>query len=172
MEQTGKSVVLDGSRRQGHDGGLHISSLSSHPEHLLLPCTVTHSQKTISSQTLAFIDCGATAEFCDTTYALSLQLPTYPVPPQQLTVADGQPSSAGLVTHATDLTIDLNGHKELQTFYLTDLGRYQIILGKPWLTKHNPSIDWVTDTLTFDKPLCLNYAPPSVTLVSVSQHKP
>ena len=141
MEQ-GKSVVLDQGRCQGQDGGLLISALSSHSEHLLLPCTITSLQQEIVSQTLAFIDSGATAEFCDSTYASSLRLPTYELPsPKSLTVADGQLSSAGLVTHAVDLLLDLNGHSETRTFYITNLGRYHILLGKPWLKTHNPSID-------------------------------
>jgi hypothetical protein len=85
-----------------------------------------------TSQTYAFIDCGAIAEFCDFTYALSLYLLTYKIPYLlYLTVADRQLFSAGLVTHVTNLLINLNEHKEIQTFYIINLGRYQLILGKP-----------------------------------------
>ena len=30
------------------------------------------------------------------------------------------------------------------------LGRAQIVLGMPWLTKNNPHIDWVKKTILFD----------------------
>jgi len=157
LEQ-GKSVVPDRSRRQGQDSSLFFSALSSCSEHLLLPCTISNPQQEVVSQTLTFVDSGATTEFCDSTYASSSNLPVYEIPsPKSLTVADGRLSSAGLVTHATDILIDLNGHTETRTFYITNLGRYQILLGKPWLRTHNPSIDWSTDTLTFDKASCSNH---------------
>ena len=124
LEQ-GKSIVPDQSRRQGQNGGLLISVLSSYSEHLLLPCTITSLQQEIVSQTLAFIDSSATTEFCDSTYASSLRLPTYELPfPKSLTVADGQLSSAGLVTYAVDLLLNLDGYSETRTFYITNLSRY------------------------------------------------
>jgi len=123
LEQ-GKSVVPDQSRRQGHDSGLFFSALSPCSEHLLLPCTIS-SQQEVVSQTLAFVDSGATAEFCDSTYASSFNLYVYEIPsPKSLTVADGRLSSAGLVTYATDISIDLNRHTETRTFYITNLSRY------------------------------------------------
>ena len=33
---------------------------------------------------------------------------------------------------------------------IVDLGRPQVILGMPWLTKHNPHIDWEKKTVTLD----------------------
>ena len=141
--------------------------------HLLLPCTITSAQRKNTSQTYAFIDCSTTAEFCDSTYVSSLHLLTYEIPhPLQLTVADGQLSSTGLITHATDLFINLNGHEELRTFYITNLGRYQLILGKPWLKKHNPSIDWTKDTLTFDKTSCFDHCATTTRPISVSRDSP
>ena len=33
---------------------------------------------------------------------------------------------------------------------IVDLGRSQVVLGMPWLTKHNPHIDWEKKTVTLD----------------------
>ena len=33
------------------------------------------------------------------------------------------------------------------------LGRPQVVLGMPWLTKHNPHIDWEKKTVTLDAEL-------------------
>ena len=33
---------------------------------------------------------------------------------------------------------------------IVGLGRSQVVLGMPWLTKHNPHIDWEKKTVTFD----------------------
>jgi hypothetical protein len=35
---------------------------------------------------------------------------------------------------------------------VTALGRYDLILGKPWLTKVNPKPDWMFNTLTIQLP--------------------
>ena len=34
---------------------------------------------------------------------------------------------------------------------IVGLGRAQVVLGMPWLTKNNPHIDWATKTILFDK---------------------
>lgn len=39
-------------------------------------------------------------------------------------------------------------------FYVTKLGKYDIMLGKPWLTDHNPNIDWTTNIVTFNSDHC------------------
>ena len=66
-----------------------------------------------------------TAEFYDSTYVSSLRLLTYKIPyPKRLIVANGQLSLAGLVTYTTDLLINLNRHKELRIFYITNLSYY------------------------------------------------
>ena len=38
---------------------------------------------------------------------------------------------------------------------IVGLGRSQIVLGMPWLTKHNPQIDWEKKTVTLhDEHIC------------------
>ena len=38
---------------------------------------------------------------------------------------------------------------------IVGLGRPQVVLGMPWLTKHNPHIDWKKKTMTLDtKHIC------------------
>jgi hypothetical protein len=46
-----------------------------------------------------------------------------------------------------DLTIDINDHKEMINFNVMKLGKYKIMLGIPWLSKHNPEIDWKTNKI-------------------------
>jgi hypothetical protein len=40
-----------------------------------------------------------------------------------------------------DLTININSYKEIINFDITKLGKYKIVLGIPWLSKHNLEID-------------------------------
>jgi hypothetical protein len=40
-----------------------------------------------------------------------------------------------------DLIIDINNHKEMINFNMMKLGKYEIMLRIPWLSKHNLEID-------------------------------
>ena len=42
------------------------------------------------------------------------------------------------------LSIYLNGKRRIESFDITNLGGHQIILGRRWLRKENPRIDWTT----------------------------
>ena len=74
-----------------------------------------------------------------------------------LNVVDGRRSSAGDVTHVAELHLDIQGHKEMVLAYVTKLGRYDFILGMPWLELHNPDVDWPTHSLSFNKKHCHRY---------------
>src|SRR4030081_1523676 len=65
-----------------------------------------------------------------------------------------KPTQSGDITHIAHVDIDINGHTEKQIFYITNLGKYDIILGKPWLSKHNPHIDWAENAVTFNSNYC------------------
>ncbi|KAJ1132224.1 hypothetical protein NDU88_010551 [Pleurodeles waltl] len=47
-----------------------------------------------------------------------------------------------------------NGHTEVISFDLIDTPNFGLILGVPWLTTHNPKIDWVNRTVTLDSSFC------------------
>jgi len=97
----------------------------------------------------------------DISFARTHNLTLEPLPkPRPLRLADGTLSSAGSVTYKTQLRLDINGHSELVVAYLSNLGKYDIILGKPWLTLHNPHIDWSSDSLTFNSKTCTNHCLP------------
>src|SRR6201995_5987368 len=40
------------------------------------------------------------------------------------------------------MTLKVPGHSEILRFFITDLGGTEVILGLPWLRKHNPSVNW------------------------------
>jgi len=40
-------------------------------------------------------------------------------------------------------------HLEMIQFDVVKMVRYKVILGIPWLEKHNPDIDWVVQDMTF-----------------------
>ena len=55
---------------------------------------------------------------------------------------DGTRNSAGSITHAVELIVELQGHCEKITAEVMDLGKNTFILGFSWLKCHNPDIDW------------------------------
>ena len=69
-------------------------------------------------------------------------------------MADGQTSTAGPVTHKTELQVSISDHHESLPLLVTSLHRYSIILGIDWLTRHNPSVNWRNKAVAFNDPFC------------------
>jgi hypothetical protein len=98
----------------------------------------------------AMIDCGATSQFIDQDFALKngLKLRRKAVP-EILTVVDGRTSVAGNFTHEVTIQLLIDQHLENVVFQVTKLGSVPLILGKTWLRRHNPLIDWANNTVNF-----------------------
>ena len=60
---------------------------------------------------------------------------------------DGTRNSASSITHAAELIVEFQGHREKITAEVTDLGKNSFILGFSWLKCHNPDIDWTKGTV-------------------------
>jgi hypothetical protein len=105
------------------------------------------------------LDSGATGKgFIDEAFAHTHQLTLYQLRnSRRLNVVDGRPSSAGDITHVAKLNMEIKGHKEKMLFYVTKLGKYDIILGKPWLADHNPYVNWSDNIVTFRSDHCRTY---------------
>ncbi len=95
------------------------------------------------------IDSGAAGDFLDLSLAKELGIPTQLLPhPQAVTALDGRPLEPGRVTEATQsLRLTIHQHQQEETFYLIDSPEYPVILGHPWLRRHNPWIDWSAGTI-------------------------
>ena len=52
-----------------------------------------------------------------------------------------------MIKNYIDLQFSLNEKEFQERFYITGLGKQKIILGLPWLKKHNPEINWQTGKL-------------------------
>jgi hypothetical protein len=50
--------------------------------------------------------------------------------------------NGGMITDEATLLIKVDGDKQEVTFDVVPVHGYDIILGKPWLKKYNPMIDW------------------------------
>ena len=74
--------------------------------------------------------------------------------PRKIYLADRKPSAMGPVTHITEVPIDISSHRELATFQVANLQQHQVILRMPWLSEHNPTIDWKEKKIIFNREQC------------------
>ena len=64
---------------------------------------------------------------------------------------DGMINKKGTIKRYVDLEFKIDSRKFKEWFYITGLGKQKIILGSPWLQKHNPKIDWKTGKIEWKK---------------------
>ena len=93
------------------------------------------------------IDSGAGGEFIDQNYARTLTLPLQnlmkPIPVLNV---DETLNKKGIIKHYINLDLDIFGQKQMMHLLVTGLEKQKMILGFPWLQKHNPIINWQTGT--------------------------
>lgn len=108
-----------------------------------------------SLDVLAMIDSGASGSFIGLDFArranIQLTKKSTPIP---ITTIDGSSISSGPITSHLVSTISLGAHAESIQLEATSLGHYDVVLGLPWLRRHNPVIDWGAGTLTFSRCAC------------------
>ena len=94
------------------------------------------------------IDCGATGEFIDGDYAVELNLPTTRLE-RAIPVfnVDGTRNQLGSITEQCEVIMRYQDHYESIKLFITKLGKRKLIIGHPWLKKHNPEIDWRTGVI-------------------------
>jgi hypothetical protein len=94
------------------------------------------------------VDSGADNNFISDTFVAKHNIPVTLLPSVvSLQLADG--SLSNISTQTIPLTLQIGSHRESISFLVTSLTR-PAILGYPWLSKHNPSINWPTKSLLFN----------------------
>ncbi|KAI5121007.1 hypothetical protein M0805_005953 [Coniferiporia weirii] len=115
-----------------------------------IPITIIVHDQTVSTNTL--IDSGAEGKFIDAKFIIKHCIPTKPLAhPIQVRNVDGTPNQHGTITQFTWRLIKIGGRSITTTFLVTSLGKEDVILGLPWLKRHNPTINWTTGTLSINK---------------------
>lgn len=105
----------------------------------------------------ALIDSGAMGCFMNPEFAEKWDIPTTRnEKPYRLTLLGGKDAGHdGWVRRRTDgIVMVVNGHQETLYFDIVPIGRHDLVLGTLWLNYHNPSVDWVTRAVKFDKCHC------------------
>lgn len=94
-------------------------------------------------ETKALIDSGATGLFIHWNFVKKHRIPTKTyAKPRVIRNVDSSLNVLGKITNYVETTITIGDHEEQVHFSVTDLGEDDVILGLPWLRKHNPEIDW------------------------------
>jgi hypothetical protein len=107
-------------------------------------------------RTTTMVDCGATENFVDKDYAEQIQIPMDKKKvPRRVLVVDGREVASGPVTHDTMVELIVNDHREKIKLHCITIGNSPIIVGLPWLCKHNPTIDWRKGKVIFDSDKCV-----------------
>ena len=104
------------------------------------------------------IDSGATARtFIDLEFARKNQLPLTQLDVvRDVNIADGRPVISGAITHCVRSSMRISRHSEKVSLLATTLSSPPVVLGRPWLICHNPSIDWKRNELQFN-PECASH---------------
>ena len=93
---------------------------------------------------IAFIDLAMARYVCNVLQISFIQL----AKPKPIKGFDGKPAPP--ITHVIYPTLTVQGHtKLLALFLITKLGQHLLILGKPWMQKHNVILDMSCDKLIF-----------------------
>jgi hypothetical protein len=94
--------------------------------------------KILSQSTKAMINSGMIRNFMLPEYKEKLRIPgqikTEPIPIMGL---NRELFEEKLDQETGDLAIDINDHREMINFNVMKLGKYKIMLGIPWLSKHS-----------------------------------
>ncbi|KAI2668070.1 Retrotransposon-derived protein PEG10 [Labeo rohita] len=122
----------------------------------------------ISIQTTALIDSGTAGNFIDKDFVEANRLPVVScASPVAVAALDGRPLGTGRVDHTTkDLTLRLEpNHQESICFFIITSPQSPLILGYPWLNRHEPTISWTGGRITHWSPYChqhcMSLAPPT-----------
>ena len=132
-----------------------VKEESLYKNHNIISTQIQNESCLISTH--ALVDCGATGfAFIDEEFARGHNFPLFKLEkPRYLEVIDGRPIESSLIMHMTKLRMSIAGHKERIPLFVTKLGHYSIVLGLPWLRRHDVNIRFSKNTVTFDSDYCL-----------------
>ncbi|KAL0169495.1 hypothetical protein M9458_034091, partial [Cirrhinus mrigala] len=122
-------------------GGISAKKTSSSSTSTLLP--VRLRWQNYDHHCTALLDSGAEGNFMDYSFALRNHVPLSSLT-NTIAVSALNGQTLPKITLTTDpITLTVSGnHSESIPFYILDSPHAPVVLGHPWLVKHNPRIDW------------------------------
>ena len=133
--------------------GATLSSQSP-DQAVYLPISISWGKNKHSCQ--ALVDSGAAGNFIDRGLAQRLKIPLVSLEtPLAVTALDGRALGNGSVTRVTSrVRLQLEDHREEISLNLICSPEFPVVLGFPWLNRHNPHLDWVTGRILEWGPTC------------------
>jgi len=118
------------------------------PQDRSIKATFNLRSTSLISEIDALIDSGATDNFISPHVIKQWEIDTQPVDkPKAIRNVDGTVNTIGVVTDTVQLNLCFKGKTYEQSFYVADLGTDHILLGMPFLSAANPTINWQERTL-------------------------
>ncbi len=68
--------------------------------------------------------------------------------------ADGTRNAGRDITEFAELRMTIGGHTERIDLAIMNLGKQDVYLGHDWLKRHNPSVNWKTQSILFGRCSC------------------
>ena len=94
------------------------------------------------------IDGGATGDFVSRAFVDANRLVSRVVHPgARVRLADGEPQDCS--REMSKAHVKIGSYRDRLRLRVTDLQGFDVILGKPWLARINPDIDWQTNVVKF-----------------------
>ncbi len=133
----------------------HESSTSNFMIDIVLnPVTGT---RTLNTQGL--LDSGCTSSAINRSFVEKHRLETRKISvPIPVYNADGTRNAGGDITEYVETRMTVKGHTERIDLAVTNLGKKDIYLGHDWLRRHNPSVNWKTQSILFGRCACAGNA--------------
>ena len=146
-ETSSSSTPRSHVSRHAELGFLSALGEDAPPEHDTL---LIYRAKLNGHACLVLVDSGATANFVSENFVRRCRIRTCPRTQQtEVAMGDGTVYSVDRQLPGADLTV--GGYRDRISFMETKLGTsFDVILGKPWLRRINPRIDWESDNLFFE----------------------
>ncbi len=114
--------------------------------HILVQLIGKRQQK----QVVAMIDSGAATTFISRQFVVENCVATRKLDcPIVLYNIIGTHHDA--ISDVTILELQVGEHCECMVFMVTDIGAEDVIIGRDWLRKHNPNVDWDGGTLRLSR---------------------
>ena len=104
---------------------------------IFVPIDIGLSKQTIKT----LIDCGTGGMFIDQNFSKKFKVEQLKELIKAFNV-DGTKNKKGTIKSYVDLEFQIKHKKFKEQFHVTGLGKQKIILGFPWLNKHNLIINW------------------------------
>ena len=104
---------------------------------IFVPINIGLSKQTVET----LIDCGAGGLFINQNFPKKFKVKYLKEPIKAFNV-DGTKNKKGTIKSYVGLEFWIEHKKFKEWFYVTGLEKQKVILGFPWLNKHNPIIDW------------------------------